>query len=167
MNNRRTQFVINKKAQYQYALFVIAVAILAVNLFVLAAIFAPGLVVPGLTPTVTLFLGLAELLLLAMVWFGSIRLSHRVAGPVYVIAREIGAFARGDHSARVHLRTKDLFQDESLAINASLELLGQKFARVGALVEQIEKDTPPDSGSRQVLEQIKAELSVSTDGREA
>ena len=106
-------------------------------------------------------------LLLALVWFGSIRLSHRVAGPVYVIAREIGAFARGDHAARVHLRQKDLFQDESLAINASLELLGQKFARVGTLLEQIEKDSPADSVSRQALEQIKAELSASADQREA
>ena len=50
-----------------------------------------------------------ELVLIALVWRASILSSHRIAGPVYVFARQIIAVGAGDLTALINFRDKDRF----------------------------------------------------------
>ncbi len=87
MDNRRKTIVINKKFQYQYSLLIAALAVLLVNGFIILRMLVPG-EQPALEFSSRAIIGLAavEFILIAGIWYGSLKASHRIAGPVYVFA---------------------------------------------------------------------------------
>ena len=89
MDNRRTTIVINKPFQYQHSLLIAALAVLLVNGFILLRMVFPGEQALALSSQMTFGIAAVEFVLIAAIWYGSLRASHRIAGPVYVFAREI------------------------------------------------------------------------------
>ena len=89
MANRRHSIVINKSFQYQYSILVVALTVITVNLFVIIKMFYPS--DQPLVMDMTSALGLAAIegLLIAGVWYGGLKASHKIAGPIYVFAREV------------------------------------------------------------------------------
>ena len=120
MQNRRKTIVINKKFQHQYALLMVVGTVLFTNILIILRALFPGDEPFYLSMGTAITIALIETVLIAGVWFISLRLTHRIAGPVYVFCREIEAFANGDLSARIRLRKGDMFLEEADKINASL-----------------------------------------------
>ena len=159
MKNRRTQLVINKKFQYQYGLLAVSLAILVANVFLLASILLPGSTAVVITSRGALSIGLAELVLMAAVWYASIRFSHKVAGPVYVFNRQIKAFCEGDLGARVNLRQKDLFQEEAADINSSLAMMEQKLKSLAQIAENLQVSAESGSTDNESIDALVTGLS--------
>lgn len=139
MENRRKTVVINSRFQYQYALVAAAASVLLINLFIIINTLLPdyrGFLLSGWH---TLIVAFVEILLIVGVWWGSLISSHRIAGPVFVIVREIELLSEGDFTARVCLRRNDLFQPEADAINQSIEMLQKRLHRLKEIVEEIER----------------------------
>ena len=122
MQNRRKTIVINSRFQYQYSLFSVALAVLLVNLFLIIRTLFPGDSPLNLSTSGALLIGGLEILIIGIVWYGSLKQSHRIAGPVYVFNREINRICNGDLGANIHLRDKDMFMETADDINASFEL---------------------------------------------
>jgi methyl-accepting chemotaxis protein len=160
MDNRRTTIVINKKFQYQYSLLIAAVAVILVNAFIIVRILFPGEHALALTSGTTLSLAAVELILLASLWYASLKASHRIAGPVYVFAREIGKLGEGDLTASIKLRSKDMFQPEAIAMNASIAALRSKICSLKALSEQLNQAQSSGADSSKIVQQLSAELST-------
>lgn len=159
MDNRRTTIVINKKFQYQFALLVAAMAVLFLNGFLIVRILFPGeppLDLP--TPTI---IGIAavELILIACIWYWSIKASHRIAGPMYVITREIDKLGGGDMTARVNIREKDMFQPEAERMNVSIAALQAKIITVKALAEKLQQAQASGGNTGDIVSEIVSELS--------
>ncbi len=123
MENRRKTIVINKKFQHHYALLFVACTVVLTNLLIIVAALFPSEQPLQLTLPMALTIGAIELALLIGVWYASIRITHHIAGPVYVFSRDLEKFAGGDHSVRIKLREGDMFQEEAAQINASLDRL--------------------------------------------
>ena len=123
MQNRRKTVVINKKFQPHYALMFVAATVVLTNLLIIVRVLFPGAEPVNFTLGMSLTIGAIELLLIGSVWYGSLRMTHHIAGPVFVINRQIKNFADGDYSSRIRLRQGDAFQEEVAEINASLEKL--------------------------------------------
>jgi len=139
MVNRRKTVVINSRFQYQYALVAAAASVLLVNLFIIISTLMPdydGFLLNGWH---TLIVGVAEILLIAGVWWGSLVSSHRIAGPVHVFVRELETLSEGDFTTRVRLRRQDLFQPEADAINQSIGILQKRLHRLKEIVDEIER----------------------------
>jgi len=138
MENRRKTVVINPKFQHQYAVVLVAATVLFSNLFLLFRMFFPGEESLDLSPSAALAIGLVELVLVIGVWVLGLRASHRIAGPMFVLTRELRAVGDGDFSARIRLREKDLFQEEAADINASLDRLQQRVAAVQGAAREVQ-----------------------------
>jgi len=123
MTNRRKQVIINKKFQQHYAVVSVAVTVLLTNVFILFQALVPGEQVVELSFGTAWGIGAVELVLVLGAWFGALRASHKVAGPVFVFERQIEAVAAGNLRARISLRKDDMFREEADAINASLDRL--------------------------------------------
>jgi len=150
MENRRNTLVINKDFQHHYALVLVAMTILLSNLFIIFSMLFPGEHSFSLTATSAVSLGVIELVLVAGVWFAGIRASHRIAGPMYVITRELAEVGSGNLAARVHLRDKDMFRAEAESVNASLEALCDRIdaIQVAARELQAAHAAGADTGAR-------------------
>lgn len=162
MDNRRTTIVINKKFQYQSSLLIVALAVLLINGFIIVRMLFPGAHPLELSTYSALGLALAELCLISAIWYGSLKASHRIAGPVYVFAREVARLGAGDLSATIALRDSDMFQPEAAEMNKSFTALRSRIATVQALAEQLQRTHTAGVDISPVVEKLIAELSTFT-----
>ena len=159
MDNRRKTIVINKKFQYQYSLLIAAMAVLLINGYIIFRMLFPGTEQLGLSPQMTLGLGAVEFLLISAIWYGSLKASHRIAGPVYVFAREITRLAEGDLGARVVLRDEDMFQPEAEQINKSIAALRSRIATIQGLSDQLQQAQTGGGDVAPAIAKLASELS--------
>ena len=162
MDNRRKTIVINKKFQYQYSLLIVAVAVLLVNGFIVVRMLFPGEQALALTTGVTMSVAAVEFILITSIWYGSLKASHRIAGPVYVFAREIGKLGNGDLTASIKLRDKDMFQPEAATMNASIAALHNRINAAKDLSEQLQQAQSAGGDSSNIVQQLCEELSTFT-----
>ncbi|MEM1114308.1 MAG: hypothetical protein AAGI11_20510 [Pseudomonadota bacterium] len=151
MDNRRKTIVVNSRFQYQYSLASAALAVLLINLFLIARLVFPGDSPLALTTSSALIIGALEIAVIGMVWYGSLRQSHRIAGPVYVFAREITRLCNGDLGANIHLREQDMFTDTAEELNASFAVLKAKVEHIQSLVAEL----PDNTENQAVLTQLR------------
>lgn len=138
MDNRRKTIVINEKFQYQYSLLVVAVAVMLVNAFLLVRMLFPGDDPLLLSAASGIAIGVGEVLLIGAIWYGCLRATHRIAGPLFVINREVQRLGGGDLTARIKLRDTDMFRIEADEMNRSFEALRDRVALVQALAAELQ-----------------------------
>jgi methyl-accepting chemotaxis protein len=154
MDNRRRSLVVNKQFQYQHSLLVVALAVLLVNIALIVNTLLPSERPLIMTNAMALGLGTLEFLLIAGVWYGSLRATHRIAGPVLVFAREVAKLGRGDLTAQISLREGDMFQDTADEMNASFVALRTRAARLKNIARQLGEA----KGDQRVTQALVAEL---------
>jgi methyl-accepting chemotaxis protein len=162
MDNRRTRIVINKKFQYQYSLLIAAMSVLLVNGFIIVRMLFPGDQALALTTPMAMGLAAVELILLAGIWYASLVASHRIAGPVYVFAREITRLGEGDLTASIRLLNKDMFQPEAALMNASFTALSDKVTTAKALCAQLQQEQANGGDTTRIVQQISEHISTFT-----
>lgn len=160
MDNRRSSFVVNSQFQHQYALLSVIAAVLLVNTFLIVSAFLPNSQGYSLSAPNTVFIVCLEVLLLVGVWWGSLLASHKIAGPVYVMVRQMEKLAEGDLTARVRLRRKDAFQVEAVAINQCIEELQGHLCEVRDLAQALEQgDAQNRDNQESIIKQLNQKLS--------
>lgn len=160
MDNRRHIIVINKKFQYQHSLLIAALAVLLVNGFIILRMLAPGEYPLYLPTSMAAGLALVEFLLIAAIWYGCLRASHRIAGPVYVFTREIARLGEGDLNARIALRDKDMFQPEAEQMNKSLTALRSRIEQIKSLSDQLQATHASGGDIGPTVQRLAAELAT-------
>ena len=160
MDNRRTTIVINKKFQYQYSLLIVALAVLLVNGFIIVRMLFPGDDPLDIGMSTALALALVELILIAAIWYGSLKASHRIAGPVFVFAREVARLGTGDLMAAIELRETDMFQAEAQQMNDSFIALRARLAKIKVLAAQLQAAQAAGTDVGPLIETLAAELSL-------
>lgn len=161
MDNRRSTVVINSQFQYQYALLTALAAVLLVNAFLIISAFLPNSQGYSLSTGNTVLVVCLEVVLIVGVWWGSLFASHKIAGPVYVMVRQIEKLAEGDLTARVRLRRKDAFQVEAVAINQCIEELQNNLHEVSALARELEQQGSQGTEKQDALiKQLNQKLSL-------
>ncbi|MBU3758346.1 MAG: hypothetical protein FGM27_00225 [Candidatus Omnitrophica bacterium] len=93
------------------------------------------------------------LLLLVLIAWGSIFISHKVAGPFYRFCRSLEDVQKGDLRARMQLRKFDEGQGLAKTFNASVATVDETLSKVKTIIRQNEADPA------RALTLLKAELS--------
>lgn len=91
-------------------------------------------------------------LLFALIAWGSIFLSHKIAGPLYRFQRIFEGMARGDLSARCHLRKFDEAKSVAESFNQALESLDSSLTRCQTILKDQSRN--PD----QLVDRLRGEL---------
>jgi methyl-accepting chemotaxis protein len=161
MNNRRSTVVINSQFQYQYGLLTVTATVVLVNAFLIISACLPGSQGFSQSTGNTILIACLELVLIGGVWWGCLFASHKIAGPVYVMVRQMEKLAEGDLTARVRLRRKDAFQVEAVAINHCIEELQGHLLEVSDLARKLEQQDAESTDSRETLiKQLNQKLAV-------
>ena len=158
MFNRRKSVIVNKQFQYQYSLLVVALTVLLINIAILIQAFMPTEEPLIMTNEMAWGLGAIEFLLITGVWYGSLRATHKIAGPVYVFAREAGKLGEGNLTAAIKLRKNDMFQEEADSMNASFAALRTRVARVKTIAKQLEAEHAGQPEIQRLLSALHKEL---------
>lgn len=151
MEEHRKTKIVNPHYQYHNALGMVLFAIIAFNVIIVAASLVSGLYGGVRWPTsVYLVIAGGEVLVLVVAWFLAIRFSHRVAGPVYAIGRELDKLSGGDLRIAIHLRPRDEFHDTVERINRGVAHIHDEVAGIKALVAKLGANPSPEQ-----LEELK------------
>ena len=136
--NRRQTILIDKKFQSRYAAMASLGAILAINVVLVTGYI---LYLPQLAPVVTmihtLFLGVAELLVVLVIYFLGVRSSFRIAGPMYAMKRALSQVGQGDLTVRLKFREDDCCQEIAEQFNESIEKLANDLRELEHGLKQI------------------------------
>ena len=168
----RRQWLVYKKMQYKYAVLTIALLVLY-TLILLAAIFVPSYVLfvsDGIPPSARAEAANALLLLNRFMWPGiaavillfgmiSIFITHKVAGPLFVIERMIHHISKGNFSVRIRLRRGDDLAAFEQSMNlmaenleASLSALHERGKNLLALVRDLSSEHPSEKHAKALTE---------------
>lgn len=129
---RRRKYLVDKRFQVRYIVLIILVLVLCIAVGVSLATVA----FQSLSSTemgaferiskvnfIFWLVLLGVLLLLVVVGFYGLRLSHRIAGPVYAFSRHLDLIKKGVYYSDLKLRKKDEFKHLANSFNIMLETL--------------------------------------------
>jgi len=99
----------------------------------------------------------------------SILLSHRIAGPIYRIQKYLKEVAKGDLSARLHLRKDDELQEFAACVNEMTDDLNNRINKIKGLVntasidldrltKALDKEVPGASVAKKELEGLEKSI---------
>ena len=145
--DKRKTKIVNPSYQYRAAYITTLAAVIIVNLFVVVASLLPeeaGIAV-HFSRNAYYALGIIEIALIFICWRWSIVSTHRIAGPVFAIDRELKNFRSGKLDVVVALRPRDEFQDAATSINDSIRSLRDDIARVQGLARAAQGDPSADN----------------------
>lgn len=166
MDNRRRQIVVNREFQQHYAVITVVMTVLLANIFIIFRALLPGDQPLELTSTAAWTIAIVELILIIGAWYGSLKATHKIAGPVFIFARQLKAVGEGDLWTRISLRKKDMFQEEATAINASLEQLQGKVEAVRNAAENLQQAQTNDTDTGAAMDKLMTELATLRTARE-
>jgi HAMP domain-containing protein len=78
--------------------------------------------------------------------FGLI-MSHRMAGPLFRIRRELKEMEQGDLSGEVHLRKKDDFKSLAQAVNGLKRSWGSRLEELNGIARKLDSNAIPEQAS--------------------
>lgn len=131
-HERRHKYMVDKRFQVRYIVLIILVLALCIVVGIsLAAVAFQSLsseelgTFERISKVNFLFwlILLAVLIMLVFIGFYGLRLSHRVAGPVYAFSRHLDFIRRGIYYNDLKLRKKDEFKNLANSFNIALETL--------------------------------------------
>lgn len=179
---KRTHFFINKKIQIKYILLTVSLLVLY-TMILLAAIFAPYAMALFLDLPMSQKAEAAEMLLLLhkniwpgigliIVMFGalSIFITHKLAGPVFVLERMAKDITRGDLTVRTRLRKGDDLNDLAQDMNqmadnleSLLLKLDEEYRRLASYVSELETELESKNISQQAVTEIVKKIEADKD----
>ena len=109
------------------------------------------------------------LILITLVLFASIFLTHRIAGPIYNFKKSLSEMQGGNLAKRIHIRWSDEFKDLAYEINQCIstidestseyKTLAQKIKELNEdLGESLKKPTPDANKIEKILSETKNSL---------
>ncbi len=144
---RRSTFLINRKFQFRFALYVCSwllalsfvYPLIVYNLFDYFVRYASldphGPSIQALQDTrheVLLLLFLLQVIFLFVTFLISIFMSHRIAGPIYKLSKTLRELKNGNIDQELHFRDKDHFRDLAIEYNEMLKGLRHHFGSTDA-----------------------------------
>ena len=135
---RRRQYLVDRRYQLQFVsrIFMLVLLVAVISLILSSVLLWRNMYQPELqsqTPLVAALVAsattmLVELLVaIPLVFFLSIRQSHRIVGPINRLQRLLEAVGNGDFSQRITLRHGDALEDLAKSINQMVQNLEQRF----------------------------------------
>lgn len=141
----RRQYIVDRKLQLAIAFHLVGALVVVGLLYVLALFVLPDKeALQSLTASETrsLFIkvNLAYFLLAgAILWTVAILLTHRVAGPAYVLERALGRLRRGEYPEKITVRKRDYLKDLVQEFEALSLHLKEREERRSEIVEALRR----------------------------
>lgn len=160
MKNRRLQFKVKDDFQNRVMLEIILVTFIFINSLVIVSFVALESIHDfyQFKFILSAALGTGEICGLAIIYYFSLRTSHRIAGPVFMLERGLMAFGEGDFTFRIKLRKEDFLQDSADLYNDTANDLGEKMSRLAATVETLRHLPDQTPAALQTIELLRQHL---------
>lgn len=162
MQNRRKILKVKNKFQDRMILEVVLTTFIFINVLVIASFFAIESIQDFFRLKMTLAVALAtgEVGGLAIIYYYSLKSSHRIAGPVYMLERRLDEMANGNLAVSLHLRQGDYFHETGDVFNRCAANLKRRVSDVRSTAEALSKVDGLNSESKELVNTLLTQLEV-------
>lgn len=162
MTNRRRSLKVKHKFQDRLIMEAILMTFIFLNMLVIACFVALESIpdIFTLKYTLAIALSMGEMGGLAIIYYFSLRSSHRIAGPVFMIERKLKELGAGNFTGRLNLRKDDHFQDTSEVLNESVTSLCEKLTKIKTTVALLQQTQTLDAKSKGLLDDLAAQVNA-------
>ena len=158
MSDRRKVLLINAVQQRRLIMGGVLLSVLLVNSLAIFALFVHPQLLELIEIPQTLALAGLEIIIVAVIGYFSLILSHRIAGPAYAIARDLKRFAGGDLTVRTRLRKGDFHTEVAEAFNLSGETFCTKIKSLKSSLSQLQQQENLDATTRSALDAVVRDM---------
>jgi len=139
--------------------FLTVVTVLAILVFLIAGSvwLIDPLMFGGISLEDTLYIGSVGFGLLAVTYYYTLKVEHRVSGPIFVLMRNLERMGEGDLTSEMRLRQQDHLQEISDSFNKNLVLMCNRVGKVKGIVNTL-NEMEVDEQTRSLLDQLNLEL---------
>ena len=109
----------------------------------------------GATLEDTLYVSALGFGLLAATYYYTLRVDHRVSGPVFVLLRNLDRMGAGDLTAEMRLRQQDHLKEISDSYNLNIKSLCEQVQSIKALARQLQDE---DGDNKEAVARLLDEL---------
>jgi methyl-accepting chemotaxis protein len=141
---KRSIFILDRALQFKYAILLalivgVVAALFSIHIFYFLneniQVFIPNFMEdPEISELIykehrkiIMYLISLTVLLMSILFFFGLIITHRMVGPVMVIRRKMEELSEGNFGVRVHLRKGDEFNDLAASFNSMAEKLEKRF----------------------------------------
>lgn len=162
MADQRSRLIIKRHFQRSMILEILLITFLLINLIVIVGY----LLIDSISDIQQLkhYLGFAvaglEAVGFVLVYRYNLKASHRIAGPLFVIERNLKLIQAGDLSFTMRLRQGDRFHEVKDQFNLTLSDLKQRIAKAQQLAAQLQASSGNDQAVADELVQALAHFKV-------
>jgi len=160
MNKRKNKVVLKGFEQHFILLSfltVVTALILMVALIIGVMWLVDPLLLGGTSLQDAVYVGIVGFVLLAATYYYTLRVDHRVSGPVFVLMRNLDRVGEGDLTTEMRLRQQDHLQEISATFNRSVAALRDQVQQAKLTAEAI-RTTAQDAEIKPLADKLIAEL---------
>ena len=158
MSNRRKILIINAVQQRRLIMGSLLVAVILINSLAIFTVLLNPPFLEFIEFNQTLALAGLEVVIVAIVGYFSLILSHKIAGPAYALVRDLKRVADGDLTVRTHLRKGDFHMEIADAFNLTTESLYTRIKRIKMSLASLQQQADIDAPTRQALNEVLCEV---------
>ena len=160
MNNRRHVLKVKTKFQNQLILETTLIAFIFINcLIVLLFLFSEGGYNASLLKLkLAMILAAGEMVGLVLVYRYSLKASHRIAGPLWNLERQLTRLGNGDLTVYVRLREHDHLKDTAALFNETVIKLRKNIADVKTTVEALRNENDMTNRTTDLVTTLSRQL---------
>ena len=156
---RRKQKIVNRHYQVHEALIWIMAGIIFINLSLITVTLGTGWNLLGGHPLRNgLVLAGVEAVVAWLSYYLSIRHSHKVAGPVYALERELKRMAKGDLTRHLQFRKGDQFISSAETYNGTRQSLCERIRAIQDTANRLADAKFDDAEAKQLVIQLQKQL---------
>ena len=160
MKNRRKTLKIKTKFQNQLILETTLVAFIFINcLIVLMFLFSEGGYNASLLKLkLAMIMAAGEVVGLVLVYRYSLKASHRIAGPLWNLERQLTLLGNGDLTVYARLRERDHLKETATLFNETVVKLRKNIADVKTTVEALRNENEMTNRARDLVATLSRQL---------
>ena len=162
MKDRRHIIKIKPEFQDRLAVENVLIAFIFINILILISFFLTKSVDDAwlLRLNFIVVLVVGELCGLVVVYYYTIKASHRIAGPVYRLEKQLTDLSNGDFTTHIGLRKHDHFQDTADQFNETVVGLREKISSLQKTAQALRQESGLEGTAVELVDSLVLQLSA-------
>lgn len=160
MAEKRSQLIVKQAFQYSMIIEVMLVMFILLNIIVTVGYLIANSIddTQRLMQILPIMLVGLEMIGFLVVYKITVKTSHRIAGPLFVIERGLKRLEQGDLSNTLNLRKGDYFHEVTDQLNNTMESLRERIEKVQQLANNLQKNTHSNEEVSSIAAELQQEL---------
>ena len=157
MSEMRKQLFIKRQFQQGMILEVLLASLIMVNVIIIIGYFMINSIsdLHQFKRVFAFTVAAVEIAGMFAIYRYNLKVSHRIAGPIFVIERCLRSLEAGDLSFDMRLRKDDQFQEVAIQMNATLHQLRERISRLQSQVGELQQQAQVNPALiRQMMDEL-------------